>query len=246
MFAQGIYNDSIHRSIPIKTNINRDCNAYYTPWSPSLNFFSGSQRCANTAFDSVVYHEYGHFVDDMLGGIVNGGLSEGWGDILSMYITGTPEIGRGFLRGREESWIRHGDNDYQYRARDEVHKQGQAWGGFAWKLRKALIASFEAAGLTEWEATKRGTDLAAALVIPVLFANARNIPQAIEAVLMRDVGEDGRAAHFKEIQAAAAAHGIELKEPRPGIVTTPTARKKRRFTGWLSGAAKRLGRIVRG
>jgi len=79
-------------AIPARANIDDECNAYYTPGSPSLNFFRGSERCANTAFDSVAYHEYGHFVDDMLGGITHGGMSEGWGDILSMYIT-DPESG---------------------------------------------------------------------------------------------------------------------------------------------------------
>jgi len=243
LIAQGVNVDSLHRSIPIKSNMNRDCNAYYTPWSPSLNFFGSSKRCSNTAFDSVIYHEYGHFVDDMLGGIVNGGLSEGWGDILSIYITGTPEIGRGFLKNQKISWIRDARNKYQYRRRDEVHKQGEAWGGFAYKLRMALIASFEAAGLGGEQAAEKGAALASALVIPVFFANVRDIPAAIEAVLMRDVNADGIAPHFKEIAAAAAAHGIELTAPKPGLIAGSSTRRP--ASGWLSRLAQGVSRIMR-
>ncbi|MFH2204804.1 MAG: hypothetical protein ABIJ96_16945 [Elusimicrobiota bacterium] len=243
--AQGI-DAAISRSIPVNPNMDRDCNAYYTPWSPSLNFFSSSKRCINTAFDTVIYHEYGHFVDDMLGGIVNGALSEGWGDILSMYITGQPVLGKGFLRERDPSYIRHGENTYQFNARDEVHAQGQAWMGFGWKLRQELIASFRKAGLTEAEARQKGAALSEALVIPVLFANVRSIPAAIEAVLMRDVGENGQAAHFAEIQKAAAAHGIKVEAPRPGELVSPQAARRLGFLAWLSVMAERLSRIVSG
>jgi hypothetical protein len=215
--------EEINRSIPIKTNINRDCNAYYTPWSPSLNFFKSSSRCINTAYDTVVYHEYGHFVDDMIGGIVNGALSEGWGDIIGMYISGQPVLGEGFMKNRTPDYIRHGENKYQFSSRDEVHKQGQAWMGFAWKLRKFLIAK-----LGEQE----GAAVAEALVVPVLFANVRSIPAAIEAVVMRAVGENGEIAHFEEIKAAAAAHGIAVERPNAGTVGSLVRRTG--FWNWVT------------
>jgi hypothetical protein len=206
---KGINTKAIDISMPVNSNIDRDCNAYYTPWSPSLNFFSSSNRCINTAYDTVVYHEYGHFVDDVLGGIVNGALSEGWGDIIGMFMTAQPVLGEGFLKNQEKNYIRHGENTYQFRSRDEVHKQGQAWMGFGWKLRKNLVRSFGEA---------EGAALAEALIMPILFANVRSIPAAIEAVLMRDVGEDGTAQHFEEIAEAAASHGIELTRPSAGGV----------------------------
>ncbi|PCI38991.1 MAG: hypothetical protein COB53_03910 [Elusimicrobia bacterium] len=221
--ARNQIEDEIKRSIPIKTNINRDCNAFYTPWSPSLNFFKSSGRCINTAFDTVVYHEYGHFVDDMIGGIANSALSEGWGDIIGMYITGQPVLGEGFLKDRTPNYIRHGENKYQFQSRDEVHKQGQAWMGFGWKLRKALIAKL---GDVE------GTAVAEALVVPVLFANVRSIPAAIEAVVMRAIGDNGQIEHFEEIRAAAAAHGIVVERPVDGSVGALA--RQRGFIPWLS------------
>jgi hypothetical protein len=241
LVARGVDVSSIHKEIPIKVNINKDCNAYYTPWMPSLNFFRSSSRCINTAYDTVVYHEYGHFVDDMIGGIANGGLSEGWGDILSLFITRQNILGEGFLKNPPEGkpdYIRNGDNDYQYKASDEVHKQGQAWMGFAWRLRKALIAAAAANGLSPEEAQRKGEALVESLVIPVLLANVRDIPAAIEAVLLRDIGPDGHAAHFKEIESAAKAHGITVREPKPGQLTSSMARPF--SAGWLAWLARWL------
>lgn len=209
LLEQGIDLEAFKRPLPIVTNIDDECNAYYTPYNPSLNFFKSSERCANSSYNDVIYHEYGHYVDDKAhGGIPNGGLSEGWGDIFSMLLTKQPVLGRGFLKGQAQDYIRHGENTYQYHSSDEVHDQGQAWGGFGWKLRKALVASLGEA---------EGAALASALVVPVMLASVRDIPKAIEAVLMRDVDQDGETPHFKEIAAAAKAHGITVKKPKPGL-----------------------------
>ena len=93
---------------------------------------------------------------------------------------------------------------------DEVHQQGEAWMGFGWTLRQSLIESLGDPG--------KGAALAEALVIPVFLAGVRDIPSAMQQVLLRDVGEDGKAAHQKQIVAAAKAHGINLKMPRAGQV----------------------------
>jgi len=235
----------INQPIPVSVNDRRDCNAYYTPYSPSLNFFSSSARCINTAYDTVAYHEYGHFVDDMIGGIINGGLSEGYGDILSLYITAQPVLGEGFLKGQEKDYIRHGENTYQYNDDDEVHDQGQAWGGFGWKLRKALIESAKAAGLTQEEAEKKGAAIAEALVIPTFLANVRDIPAAIQAVLLRDVDANGVAPHFQEIQAAAAAHNIKVAEPKPGNAEVSLA-SAGGFMSWLAKFTQSVVQAFRG
>ena len=53
----------------------------------------GKTDCPTKADSSVVLHEYGHAVDDELGGIHNAPLSEGLGDALSMLFTGSNIIG---------------------------------------------------------------------------------------------------------------------------------------------------------
>jgi hypothetical protein len=201
----------IDRQLPLNVNINQDCNAYYTPGRPSLNFFKESRRCSDTGRPGIGAHEYGHFVDDMLGGIKNGGMSEGWGDIGSMFLLGTPIIGDGFLKGQNPSYIRHGENNYQYGKWDEVHDQGQAWMGFAWKLRKALIAKLGEAA---------GSAAAEALIVPTILAKASDIPGQIAKVLLNAQDKDGKALHEDEIRAAAKAHGIDLpgkKKAQPSL-----------------------------
>ena len=214
----------IDKQVPINSNIDDECNAYYTPGRPSLNFFKSSKNCSDTGRPGVVAHEYGHFVDDMIGGITNGGMSEGWGDIGSMFLLGTPIIGEGFLKNRNPSWIRHGENTYQYSENDEVHDQGQAWMGFAWKLRKALVASLgEAAGTAEAEA----------LIIPTLFAKAADIPSQMAQVLLNAMDKNGNTRYEKEIRAAAKAHGIDLPK-NPGLVQTLWNGLSSAFSGGVS------------
>ena len=242
--ARGVKVDELDKAIPVKTNLDDECNAYYTPWYPSLNFFKSSERCVNTSYETVIYHEYGHHVDSKIGGIVNGGLSEGWGDIMSLYITRQPILGESFFKTGDRKFIRTGENTYQYKDSDEVHAQGQAWGGFAWKLRVALVESFKAAGLKPEEADAKGGALSESLVLPVLFAGVRDIPAAIEAVLLRDVGSDGTAEHFKEIQAAAKAHDITVKEPKPGQAESTLVRLS--FNEWIQRLARRLAHAVLG
>lgn len=208
--------------LPVRTNVNDECNAYYTPGRPTLNFFRSSRNCVNSAYDTVAEHENGHFWDDFTGGIVNGGLSEGWGDMLSMFRLNNPIIGEHFLkqpRGGVD-YIRHGENEYQYNEYDEVHDQGQAWGGFGWKLRKALIAKL---GYDE------GTAVADTLILPTMFAKASTIPDAMAQVLVNATTKTGTILHEAEIRAAAKTHGVNLPQ-----AAAPTSAR----ASWLKVSVK--------
>jgi hypothetical protein len=217
------------RALLVRTNLNADCNAFYMPGRPSLNFFKSSENCVNSSYATVSRHEYGHYWDDMTGGIVNGGLSEGWGDTLSMYSLNNPIIGEHFFKrprpgpeGGPGDYIRDGDNTYQYAGEGgEAHDIGQAWGGFNWKVRKALMAKLGAAA---------GAALAEALVLPTMFAKAANVPAAMAQVLLADMDSHGRMPHQAEIRAAAAAHGVRLPRSPEWVASCA-----RRVLGWALG-----------
>ena len=229
-------------AIVVHTNLNEECNAYYAPGERTLNFFASSDNCVNSGYDTVADHEEGHDWHQMAVGIPEGekggGLSEGWGDTLSMYLLNNPIIGEHFLKhpGRDGiDYIRHGENTYQYDGNDEVHAQGQAWGGFTWKLRKALMASplGEAAGAA----------LAETLVLPTMFAGAVDIPAAIYQVLLHDMDKDGKAAHEDLIRATAKIHGIELPAlPGKGIVNALVSATMKAASGRAIAAVETLSK----
>ncbi len=197
-------------SFPVNVNINATCNAYYD--GISINFFAAGDGCINTSYDTVIYHEYGHFIDHRIGGITDGGLSEGWGDVIASFVTGQPIIGEGFFGSGTN--IRRVDNNYQYPANGnaEIHILGQAWAGFAWHLRENLIASL---------GQEAGIATAENLIIPTLYANSQDIPTAVYDVLIRDDNDanlGNSTPHYMEIADAAARHSIPLLE---NDVTSP-------------------------
>ncbi|MBI3330703.1 MAG: hypothetical protein HYZ96_01165 [Candidatus Omnitrophica bacterium] len=193
---------AIDIALPTKVNLNDLCNAFYDFFS--INFFKAGGGCINTAYETVVYHEYGHFVDDKAGGITNGGLSEGWGDVLAAFGTNQPLIGEGFFG--PGTFIRTANNAYQYNPTDEIHTLGQAWAGFAWDLRKNLIQSLGQA---------QGIAVSEQLIIPVFLANSPDIPAAVFQVLLLD-DTDGDLSngspHQPDILDAANKHGIPIAE----------------------------------
>ena len=80
----------------LRTNVNiaQSCNAFWN--GSSINFYQAGRGCPNTAYSDIVLHEYGHGVDESLGGIIDGGYSEGAGDALALLGTRQPCVGRDF------------------------------------------------------------------------------------------------------------------------------------------------------
>ena len=63
------------------------CNAYY---DGEINFFAEGNGCNATAkIPDVVYHEYGHAINNYRygSGMQNGGLNEGFADLWALSLT---------------------------------------------------------------------------------------------------------------------------------------------------------------
>ncbi len=201
LLANGFPAGNLGDAIQTNTSLPDICNAFYDPFARSINFFASGGGCNNSAIDSVVVHEYGHFADDAAGGIMEGGLSEGWGDLLACYVLGAPEIGFDLFPGGA---FRSCENDYVFPPGgvDEVHNLGQAWAGFGWLVRQGLIDEL---------GPEDGEALARALVIPSLDSNAPDIPSAVREVFLRD-DDDGdltnETPHWDVLFAAADHHGL--------------------------------------
>ena len=217
-------------SIGITVNVALTCNAYYN--ANSMTFYAAGGGCLNMAESTILVHEWGHGLDDRYGGISQGnGLSEGWGDILAMYLTDQPLVGQGF-RGAG-TLIRTGNNARQYPTGATVHQQGESWMGFAWKLRERL-------------ATTRGRPTAIAvtndIVLGTIVADATDQAAAMLEVWLAD-DNDGDLTngtpHAAELIWAADQHN--LPDPAPAGLPNDQCSFPFELTNGLNGPFTNVG-----
>ncbi|HUQ04818.1 MAG TPA: lamin tail domain-containing protein [Kofleriaceae bacterium] len=215
LMDNGIAASALGAPVTTYVNLADTCNAYFSPGGRTLNFLRSGGGCNNSAEATIVAHEYGHFADEMFGGIMDGGLSEGWGDVLACYLVKSPKVGPDLFQDGEP--LRTCDNSYRFPAdgEDEEHDLGQAWAGFAWHLRAGLVSSMGA---------ERGDAMARALVLPSLASNTPDIPSAVREVFLRDDDDDDLSngtPHWDVLIAAARRHGLDFVVDRD--VAPPSA-----------------------
>lgn len=189
--------------VPTRVNINDHCNAFWN--GVSLNFFRGGDGCPNTAYASVVFHEYGHGVDDQLGGIHDGGYSEGFGDALSILITRSNIVGADFFGPGEH--LRNAADVVNWPPTDpEVHEVGRIYGGFVWQLTRELLQQYS-------NDPEKAFGVAKGLVLGAAALDPRNIPDAVALSFLVD-RQATNGAHFDALAKAADSRHI----PRPASV----------------------------
>lgn len=178
------------------------CNAYYT--ANTLRFLSQGATCSNSAYQSVIRHEWGHALDDVYGGIsTRDGISEGNADIVAMFRSGDPVIAPGFYRdGRSPSHLRTGLNTRHFPVVGTVHDMGELWMGCAWDMRARLIASLGATA---------GEDLALRIILGSIPGNAKKLTSAVREVFVLDDNDAdlcNGTPHYAELSAACLARDI--------------------------------------
>jgi hypothetical protein len=199
-FAQGVL---AFQNLPTRVNINSSCNAFWD--GSSINFFRAGASCPNTAYVDVVCHEYGHGIDHWLGGIVDGGYSEGFGDAVALLITRQPCVGRDFFGAgtclRDATQV----NLWPPAAGEGVHSIGKRYGQFTWQLVLELQKTYS---------VDESFAIAKRLILAAAAGNPSNIPDAVQLSFIAD-DNDGNLSngspHFKELAAAADSRKI----PRP-------------------------------
>jgi len=130
---------------PFLVRVDRNdgtCNAFYN--GSSINFYEDGGGCPATAlFSDVVYHEYGHglnndvyaFFGDTYGfpGMDNGGMNEGYADVWGLSISNNPILGDGFSGPGSD--VRRYDVDAKRYPEDlvgQVHADGEIIAGAWW------------------------------------------------------------------------------------------------------------------
>lgn len=192
-------------NVGVTVNIASTCNAYYT--GNTINFYQSGGGCANTAFSSVIAHEWGHGLDAQYGGISNSnaeGLSEGWGDIIGMYQLDSPLLGSGFQSPGQP--LRNGNNSriWPYSS-GSPHGAGQVWMGWAWRFREAMRVTHGPLAIA----------LTDDLVLGSIVADATTREQAVLEVFLAD-DDDGNllngTPNYNELSSASVQKGIPYPE----------------------------------
>jgi len=194
-------------NIGINVNINNTCNATYG--GNNTNYYQAGSGCSNTAFSTVVAHEWGHGLDDRYGGISNSvaeGLSEGWGDIIGMYQVDSPILGSGFQS--PGTGIRNGNNSrvWPYSSGVSPHGAGEVWMGWAWRFREALRSSL---------GTAAAIQISEDVVLSSIVADATTRENAVLEVFIAD-DDDGNllngTPHYTALESASIQKGIPYPE----------------------------------
>lgn len=118
--------------IPCAVNIASTCNAYYS--ASTINFYAIGGGCNNTAYSTVIAHEYGHFVVDKLG-LAQGSFGEGFGDTSGMLLFDDPIVGDDFLTNGGNVREPLTDN-VQYPCASEIHTCGEVVAGVWYRIRQ--------------------------------------------------------------------------------------------------------------
>lgn len=121
--------------VPLTTNVNQasSCNANFNSGNMTINFFHEAGGCVNTAYSSVVHHEYGHFIINRAG-TAQGGYGEGMSDTVSCLLADDPRLGLEF-QGQGTGPIRHAVNTIHWpeNAGSPIHTAGMMVSGAFWE-----------------------------------------------------------------------------------------------------------------
>ena len=123
------------------TNLDSTCNAFFD--GSSVNYFAAGGGCPNTAYSSIIAHEYGHWLNVLYDTHNRGdGMGEGNADVFAMYTFDDPVVGHDFCG--TGCIVRTGTNTTQFCGDDHPgcyfgeHVNGRVWMGAAWKIRRNL------------------------------------------------------------------------------------------------------------
>ncbi len=178
-------------------------NAWYDSWDYSINFCQAGSSYTNTAFSSVLHHEYGHHLVQV-GGSGQGQYGEGMGDSIAVAISDQPKLAIGFYAADCVDGLRTADNDHQYPCSGAIHYCGNLLSGCVWSIRNELIVTEPDDYL----------DILSYLVVnSILLHTGTSItPQiAIDFLVLDDDDGDiyNGTPHAVEICAGFAAHSMD-------------------------------------
>jgi hypothetical protein len=180
-------------------------NAWYS--GATINFCSAADGFPNTAFSSVVYHEYGHHLVTA-GGSGQGAYGEGMSDVISVLVLDAPEVGVGFF-GDCGGSLRNADNSCQYdpgncsSCGSGSHACGNLLSGCVWSTRENLVAT---------EPVDYRDILSDLAINSILLHTGSSITASITVDFLTLDDDDADifngTPHYDEINSGFADHGL--------------------------------------
>jgi hypothetical protein len=214
---------STETEFPVYTNrVDGYCpgNAWYDPGDESMNFCSSGEGHPNTAWSSVIHHEYGHHLVNMAGS-GQGEYGEGMGDVMGLLLSDESGTGFGFFGPCEEP-LREADNTMQYPCSGEIHYCGQLLSGCVWSTRNELLAIQHTPG-PEYLIILSNLAINSML----LHTGSYITPQiTIDWLTLDDDDEtiDNGTPHYESICAGFGAHNMTCPELTPVWFEYPDGR----------------------
>ena len=206
--------------LPIHVNSEGTCNAEWIKDNkrPYVRFFRSDNKCPNTAYSDIAFHEMGHGVDQVNGGIVNEAYSEGFGDALALFGTRQSCVGRDFYG--QDTCLREASLVVKWPAdpsRVRKYELAKVYAGFTWELINQLRDSLP---------LDEALLVAKQLVLSVAKTNPKSIPGAVHSTFVADNDDEHLATcspHQKQIFAAAVSRNLPVPPPcSPSPVFAPS------------------------
>ncbi|MBL7963610.1 MAG: hypothetical protein JNM31_07170 [Flavobacteriales bacterium] len=131
--------------LPTNVDVSGSCNAFYD--GASINFYAQGGDCQSYAqVGDVVYHEYGHGINDKFyqnlgSAFTNGAMNEGYADVWAISINEDPLMAEGSSLSNPDNTIRRYDQDpkiYPIHLVGQVHADGEIIAGAWWDTHLLL------------------------------------------------------------------------------------------------------------
>jgi hypothetical protein len=182
-------------NFPLYVNGSSACYSSYNGTAIYLN--RAGSGCTNTAFSSIVHHEYGHHLVQC-GGSGQGAYGEGMGDSVALLIADDPVFAYG-LEGNCSAGVRDANNTLQYPCSGANEYCGQLLSGCVWSTRNELLQT---------NPTTYLQILAKLTVNSILLHTGTQITPAICADFLALDDAYYGGAHEAEILAGFAVHNL--------------------------------------
>lgn len=184
----------------------------------SLNFCQRTTERTNTAFGSIIHHEFGHHIIDS-GGSQQNEYGEGMADAIAMLFAKDPAIGVGYHLNDCAQPLRMASNTCQYSATEcsscgsGIYQCGALISGTVWDIWQQLEAS---------DASSADELIRALVLSSIPMHTGSKIDASIAVDLLTLDDDDGLiengTPHYDEICAGFAMHGMQCPAIVGGLV----------------------------